>query len=244
MDFQLNEYHRNISDEELINDLQLVASQNNLTYVSRSIYEKRGKYSATPFLRRWGTWINVLSQAGLSTQREHTDYKRISDEELLADIQAVAKMIGKPSISTKDYKESGMYQVQTVLTRFESWDAALKKACLQSTAYKVISDEDLFAEIERLWVIKGAQPTTTDIKSGISKYSLNTFARRFGGWRKALEAFVEYVNTVENDSDTSHYQSQTTSSDPLFLKKNVPADLLKVRKGLLETLIFVCDLRC
>lgn len=40
----------------------------------------------------------------------------------------------------------------------------------------------------------GRQPTTTDIKNGISKYSLHTFERRFGSWRKALEFFVSYMN--------------------------------------------------
>jgi len=29
-------------------------------------------------------------------------------------------------------------------------------------------------------------------------YSLNTFARRFGGWRASLEKFIEYINNDEN----------------------------------------------
>ena len=62
------------------------------------------------------------------------------------------------------------------------------------TVYKEIADIELFEEIERLWIIKGAQPTTTDIKNGLSKYSLNTFSRRFGGWRNALKAFLDYIN--------------------------------------------------
>ena len=32
------------------------------------------------------------------------------------------------------------------------------------------------------------------LKKGISKYSLNSYARRFGGWREALCKFAEYVN--------------------------------------------------
>ena len=58
-----------------------------------------------------------------------------------------------------------------------------------------IPDEDLFAEIERMWIELGRQPTSTDIiKTNISKYSIDTFKRRFGGWRKTLEAFVSYIN--------------------------------------------------
>ena len=51
----------------------------------------------------------------------------------------------------------------------------------------------MFDEIERLWIDKGAQPTTSDIKSGKSIYSLNTFARHFGGFRNALEKFLQYI---------------------------------------------------
>lgn len=114
MNFQLNEYHRDLTDDDLINDLRLVASKNCLKYVSRAQYEKNGKYSATPFLNRWGAWINVLSKAGLATSRQPSDYKKISDEELIADIQVVAHAIGKTSISTKDYNDYGRYRVQTI----------------------------------------------------------------------------------------------------------------------------------
>ncbi len=230
MNFQLNEYHRDLTDDDLINDLRLVASKNCLKYVSRAQYEKNGKYSATPFLNRWGTWINVLSQAGLATSREPNDYKKISDEELITDIQVVAHTIGKASISTKDYNEYGRYSVQTILGRFETWDVALGLAGLASTSYKVISDEELFSEIERLWIKEGRQPTTTDVKNGKSKYSLNTFLRRFGGWRKALEAFVAYVNATENDSDDSEYQANTTSSNEPCIDEKGPNGLSKNKK--------------
>lgn len=100
----------------------------------------------------------------------------------------------KETIPTKDYSEHGKYRVQTILSRFGSWNDALNLAELQSTDYKVISDTDLFEEIERIWVNKGSQPTTTDIRNGISKYSLNTYLRRFGGWRSALKSFLDYIN--------------------------------------------------
>ena len=57
----------------------------------------------------------------------------------------------------------------------------------------------MFTEIERLWIKLGRQPTTTDIKNGASIYSLNTFSRRFGSWRRALVAFVNYVNDDDNN---------------------------------------------
>lgn len=66
-----------------------------------------------------------------------------------------------------------------------------------------ILETDLLTEIERLWILLGRQPTTTDIKSGLSKYSLNSYTRKFGGWRNALTYFVNYINDekIENIED-------------------------------------------
>ena len=66
-----------------------------------------------------------------------------------------------------------------------------------------ISEVDLFTEIERLWILLGRQPTTTDIKKGLSKYSLNSYTRKFGGWRNALIHFINYINDekIENIKD-------------------------------------------
>lgn len=62
-----------------------------------------------------------------------------------------------------------------------------------------------------MWRLLGRQPTSTDItKAGICNYSIDTFKRRFGGWRKALEAFVEYINATE-----SEYQSCVSEPDTI-----------------------------
>ncbi|MBQ3285561.1 MAG: HNH endonuclease [Ruminococcus sp.] len=65
-----------------------------------------------------------------------------------------------------------------------------------------------------MWVLLGRQPTSTDVNKGVSKYALNTFVRRFGGWRKALEAFVEYINNEEQDeADTLEEVDQSDISE-------------------------------
>lgn len=244
MEFKLNEYHRNISKDELINDLKAVSNTLCKSYISRSEYESNGKYSATPYLRCFGSWINALSAAGLQTRRKKTDYLRISDESLIADIKRVAILLNKESVSTKDYSEYGTYKVQTILSRFDSWSKALSLSGLMPTVYKEIADIELFEEIERLWIIKGAQPTTTDIKNGLSKYSLNTFSRRFGGWRNALMAFLDYINEdyVFAEKEKANKQSlvpQKTGS--LSSKHRTPRDPnLKIRFQVLNRDSFKC----
>ena len=218
MEYKLNEYHRDLTTEELLNDLLRVSQLLNKSYISRSEYEANGKFSATPFLRRFGSWVNTLSAAGLDTQRTKADYLKISNQSLLEDMKRVSKALQKDSISTKDYSENGKYKVQTILSRFGSWGEALKHAELQMTGFKEISDIELFEEIERIWVYKGSQPTTTDIKNGISKYSLNTYMRRFGGWRNALKAFLDYIN--EEYVFVEKLQKSKNNKDKSTIKEN------------------------
>jgi hypothetical protein len=194
MKFELNEYHKNISKDELLEDLCIVAKKLNKSYLSRSEYEKNGKYSATPSINNFGSWLVACKEAGLRTTRNKEDFVHISDEDLLEDMVQVSKLLKKKSISTKDYSDYGKYKVQTILSRFLKWSEALKKANLEQTNFKIIGDKDLFVDIERMWIQKGKQPTSTDVKNGLSEYSLNTYSRRFGGWRNALEAFLEYTN--------------------------------------------------
>lgn len=194
MKFKLNEYHKNISKDELLEDLCIVAKKLNKSYLSRSEYEKNGKYSATPYINNFGSWLVACKEAGLRITRNKEDFVHISDEDLLEDMVQVSKLLKKKSISTKDYSDYGKYKVQTILSRFLKWSEALKKANLEQTNFKIIGDKDLFVDIERMWIQKGKQPTSTDVKNGLSEYSLNTYSRRFGGWRNALEAFLEYIN--------------------------------------------------
>lgn len=82
---------------------------------------------------------------------------------------------------------------------------------LESTPFRTgpnlrYSDEELFQEIERVWIKLGRQPSSTDFRRKEFVFDIKAFTRRFGGWRKALEAFVEYINAdrTEEDSLTQH----------------------------------------
>lgn len=182
----------------MIEDLIRVSNKLGTDYVSRNKYQQNGKYSATPFLSNFGTWKNVLKVAGLRTEIVKGDLIRVSDDELISDINRVANLLFKKSITTSEYAEHGKYKVQTVLSRFKNWDKALKIANLIPTGFtRKIVERDLLQEIERIWIKLGRQPTSSDIRAGVSKYSLNTFSRRFGGWRNSLQAFIDYIK--DND---------------------------------------------
>ncbi len=204
MQFEINDYKSELSDTEILEDIKRVASGINTDYIPISTYKKLGKYSQTAIQNHFGTWVNALTLAGLRSKRTAKELKRISDEEYYADLKRVAELINSTTVPYDSYKRYGTYSCEHIIKRFGKWNTALQQAGLEETGFSKerISEQQCFDEIERMWRVLGRQPTTTDIiKGGISLFSIDTFKRRFGGWRKALEAFVEYIN--QNDTDTA-----------------------------------------
>lgn len=160
-------------------------------------------------------------------------HDNISDQDLLNDLRRVATINSKDTLTTREYRQSGIFNVKTIYRRFGSWANALERADLVVKSYSRkndITDSDLIFEIERLWIKLGRQPTTTDIKNGLSKYSLNTFTRRYGGWMEMLEETVKHINSDENtygnekipvQMEISHYSIQK------FDRRTVPRNNTK-----------------
>ncbi len=138
-------------------------------------------------------------------------HRNTSDEELLNDLKAVSNIINKDTVTMEEYNQYGKYHSTTLTRRFGSWFLCLQKAQLQMSRSKIgISNEALFDNIEKVWIRLGKQPSYTQIEE-YGEFSIGTYTKRFGGWRKALEAFVDYVNSTEIKIDESEPTSDTTS---------------------------------
>ena len=205
-------------------------------------YQQKGKYHPSTIAKRFGGWRSALKQAGLSLNK--TWYKHDfceKEEDFLIDMQLVASRLGKDSISCSEYEKYGKYNRNAMDKKYGSWDVLLKLAGLKPTPYRLgkgkeISDEELFQDIERVWIKLGRQPTITDVKNGEFSFSQNTFTRRFGGWRKALEAFVNYINTDDTviindttDEDRNINSPDDKSSYYKHKTKREPSNRLKVQ---------------
>lgn len=138
-------------------------------------------------------------------------HRNTSDEELLNDLKAVSNIINKDTVTMEEYNQYGKYHSTTLTRRFGSWFLCLQKAQLQMSRSKIgISNEALFDNIEKVWIKLGKQPSYTQMEE-YGEFSIGTYTKRFGGWRKALEAFVDYVNSTEIKIDESEPTSDTTS---------------------------------
>lgn len=121
--------------------------------------------------------------------------RNTSDQVLIGELKRVADLIGKPSVTIDEFNRHGRFHSTTLSRRFGTWLKALEAAGLSKTRNLHISNEELFENLVELWVQGGRQPRYNDLTPDRSKYSSGTYANRFGSWRAALEAFVDWANS-------------------------------------------------
>lgn len=118
----------------------------------------------------------------------------IPEGELLGDLRRVAEEIGKNRVTIDEYNDRGRFHATTLTRRFGSWFVATDKAGLERTRNLNIANEELFANLVDLWTALGRQPRYQDLSRGASHFCSGTYEKRFGSWRKALAAFVQWAN--------------------------------------------------
>ena len=139
------------------------------------------------------------------------DYRNITDDELINDLRQVANKLQKDSVTHTEYDQQGKFNSYIFSKRFGGWNNALGMTGLQVNKNYDISEEDLFQNLEEVWIKLGKQPTYKEMQKPLSKYGPRPYERRFSTWQKALEKFVAYVNNEEN---TSLEKIKTLELDP------------------------------
>lgn len=129
----------------------------------------------------------------------NTYHRNTPDQELLDDLKKVADQIKMDTVGERQYEQKGKFAFGTLIRRFGTWNKALEKAGLKITVKQNLSEEELFTNIEEIWIKLGRQPLYDEIKKPLSKYSPKPYEKRFGTWRKALEAFIEYINSDKDE---------------------------------------------
>jgi len=91
MRFNIKIPNLNITDEEMLGDLKIVAKKLNKSSISQQEYKEHGKYSYTSYRNHFGTWKKALLKAGLDTTRNWGT----SREEYLENLKDVWVKLGR-----------------------------------------------------------------------------------------------------------------------------------------------------
>lgn len=128
---------RQIDREELLTDLRELADGLGKSPTKKE-YNEYGEYSVSSVQNQFGSWNEGLKAAGLDPNLEHN----ISKEEIHADIERVAGVLGKtPTLTEMD--QYGKYSKLTYQTKLDSYIATLEDLGLQpsSIQYNFSSQE-------------------------------------------------------------------------------------------------------
>ncbi len=229
MKYELTNMRIKITDIEYLNDLRAVANHLEKNGLKQRDYSKKNgaKYSLNSAIKRFGNWDTLLKKAGLEGEKSLKGMgygeKEIKDEVLLADLIRVSKESNKPKITISDYEKFGKYTAQTMHARFGSWNKAKQKANLETIAHD-FTTEELFQNILDLWTLLGRQPKFGEVIAPFSKFHGATYARRFGSWRAALEAFIGFVN-----SDNISEEVQEDNFDLIPINISTQSETKKIK---------------
>ena len=111
-----------VSDEELIADLQRVASTLAADTVPQKTYGSRGTFDYSTLIRRFGSWNNALRLAGLSVANE----VNISDERLFENLLVLWQHFGRQPRRSELASPPSVVSQTPYNRRFGSWTAALE----------------------------------------------------------------------------------------------------------------------
>lgn len=147
------------------------------------------------------------------------DYHRNTpDEQLLDDLRKVANQLNKQFLTKTEYEVYGKFSSATYERRFNTWNKALILSGLEESVQRDISEVELFENLEKVWIQLGRQPKDKELRRPLSKYSTRPYVKRYGSIRKALEAFVEFMNSAEQDKlDNEEMVADITSESSEIL---------------------------
>ena len=101
----------NATDDELLEGLKRVADEEKSKWLREATYNKRGRYGSSTIRSRFGSWAKALQRIGLSI--EDKQFKKHapcpSTMALMTDIKAVAKQLGKNTLTCSEYEQYGKY---------------------------------------------------------------------------------------------------------------------------------------
>lgn len=149
---------------------------------------------------------------------EYKEYnKKASKDDLISDIKGVNEELKKSSLSIAEYDDYGLYSSSTIIRKFGSWNQALELAGL-GHRNRFFTTEELFENIEKVWIAKRKQPVRRDMdEKNLSYISSGAYLRKFGKWSTALKEFINYINqdttnlvddTLLHKKDAHHHKTK------------------------------------
>lgn len=132
-------------------------------------------------------------------------HRNVPDSELLADLKKTSQKLNQDFVTRAQQDELGEFDSSNMARRLGGWAKAHELAGLSLARNQKVKvcDEELFQNLEEVWVKLGHQPKQSDMFPPLSKYSVGAYKGHFGTWMRGLEIFVSNVDKEEDFSSES-----------------------------------------
>ncbi len=198
-------------DEVLLAEVRRVAQLIEKPALTKTDFDKHSEISAETLNRRFGNWHNVLERAGVGhlcghkyfaqiEEQDHFNWHHYPDEVLLEEVRRAAHLVTKPTLSRTDFEKLSGISSHTASRRFGDWREVLEKAGVphmysgqrisdrKRSAIRYASNTDVINIIRRAAAKGGRNDLSYNDFYSMTGVGWGTIRRRFGDWRKALEA--------------------------------------------------------
>src|ERR1035437_8241643 len=122
MKYELNKFHRNTSDEELLGDVKQIAQTLGKESLTIEEYEELGKFCSGTLKDRYGSWNLAIQQAGLKPKIKI----KISQEELFRNLQEVWTSLHRQPLSREMKRPLSQFSTEPYVNRYGTFRNALK----------------------------------------------------------------------------------------------------------------------
>jgi hypothetical protein len=215
-----------VPTSDLESDLRRVLEASCGKYFTQEFYvQAGGRYNATTLRKRLqcANWAELLEKVlhvrpvprvivkRVRVRRPSTPGKRTqcTSESLLSELRSTAAKSNSMAFSYAEYRAlGGSYSIGTFQKHIGRWRHAVSligraDGHAHPRPHLTFTNEDFFAEMQRVWEILGRQPNSREMKQCGSKMSHQAFQVRFGSWMRAVHAFCADRGSAEDRSESS-----------------------------------------
>jgi hypothetical protein len=206
------------TDDAIVSDIRRVFALSDEDGFTLEAYKAHGQYSVSVIRRRFGGWREALNRASLGDRyvgpaitegMKSQTGRAMTEDEILRRIRDIAEQLGKPRLSGAEIEANSEITQSQMYRRFGSVSAALRRAGVEQVGRgRRYTEDEIFENLLSVWTHYGRAPTVAEMDSLPSTVGKNAYLHRYGGWRKALKAFIERTNS-EADHDPAQDSEQT-----------------------------------
>lgn len=232
------------SDESVLEEIQRVAREVGEERLTRERFDQIARVSSTTVARKFGSWFEAMDRAGIS-QTQALRPLKIEKETVLSAIREYAR--NNPGIPpTRDAIERmlGLWKGAIHQHVGTMKDLLLEAGVEPSPSGRRYTDAESFENIVALWTHYGRQPNFAELKRSPSTVGPKAYIRRWGGWRAALAAFINYIEdqdteTLADDQRQLESRSAVQCSQPATISRSIS---LSTRYHVLVRDRFTCQI--